>query len=125
MSFCAAINCMDGRVQVPVIEYLRERCGVEYVDIISEPGPVRILSARPDSADADSIFERVEVSVKEHGIRSLALAAHFDCGGNPLPKGDQLEQLGKALNLLYGRYPDLEIIGLWVDAEGEVEEIEV
>ena len=39
MSFCTAINCMDGRVQLPVIRFLQERFKVDYVDVISEPGP--------------------------------------------------------------------------------------
>jgi hypothetical protein len=37
--FAAAINCMDGRAQLPVIEWLKRECGVDYVDTITEPGP--------------------------------------------------------------------------------------
>ena len=37
-TFATAINCMDGRVQLPVIKFLQERFKAEYVDIISEPG---------------------------------------------------------------------------------------
>ena len=39
MSFYTTINCMDGRVQLPVISYLMERFGVQYVDAITGPGP--------------------------------------------------------------------------------------
>ena len=53
MSFCTAINCMDGRTQLPVIEFLKDKFGVEFVDTITEPGPVRILADQPDSAQAD------------------------------------------------------------------------
>ncbi|MHA1252503.1 MAG: carbonic anhydrase, partial [Candidatus Helarchaeota archaeon] len=28
MKFCTVINCMDGRVQIPVINYLRKRFNV-------------------------------------------------------------------------------------------------
>jgi len=41
MEFCTAINCMDGRVQIPVISFLEERFNARYVDVISEPGPNR------------------------------------------------------------------------------------
>jgi len=34
MSYCTVINCMDGRVQLPVIKYLKERFDVDYVDSI-------------------------------------------------------------------------------------------
>ncbi len=39
MSFCTAINCMDGRTQLPVIEFLKNKLSVEYVDTVTEPGP--------------------------------------------------------------------------------------
>ena len=48
MEFCTAINCMDGRVQIPVITYLKERFKADYVDVVSEPGPNRILAEGSD-----------------------------------------------------------------------------
>ncbi len=44
--FAVAINCMDGRIQIPVIDYVKKRFHVRYVDMITEPGPVRILSEK-------------------------------------------------------------------------------
>ena len=44
MSFCTVVNCMDGRVQLPVIRYLQDRIEVLYVDSVTEPGPVRSLA---------------------------------------------------------------------------------
>jgi hypothetical protein len=44
MHFCTVINCMDGRVQLPVNKYLQKRFNVAYVDSITEAGPVRIIS---------------------------------------------------------------------------------
>ena len=34
ITFATAINCMDGRVQIPVIEYLKKEFKVDYVDMI-------------------------------------------------------------------------------------------
>jgi len=42
--FATAINCMDGRCQLPVIEWMKKRYGVEYVDMITEPGPDGVLA---------------------------------------------------------------------------------
>jgi hypothetical protein len=36
MSFCTAINCMDGRVQLPTITFLKKHFGIEHVDCITE-----------------------------------------------------------------------------------------
>jgi len=43
-SFAAAINCMDGRTQIPVIDYVKRRFRVDHVDMITEPRPIRILA---------------------------------------------------------------------------------
>jgi len=41
--FAAAINCVDGRTQIPVMEWMKKNCRVDYVDMVTEPGPVKIL----------------------------------------------------------------------------------
>jgi hypothetical protein len=122
-TFCTSINCMDGRVQRPVIEYLEKRFRVDYVDEISEAGPVRYLAGEPDSFETRAILRRVEISLDKHGSRSIALAAHHDCAGNPVDEERQREQLQEGLQLLRERYPRTEIIGLWVDADWKVSEV--
>ena len=110
-------------MQLPVIDYLRDRFGVEYVDIVSEAAPVRILSAQPDSNAAESLFARVEVSVEKHRSKGIAIVAHYDCAGNLVSEFVQLEQLRSCLHFVSKRYSELDVIGLWVDAKWEVSEI--
>ena len=43
MSFGTVIDCMEGRVQTPVNNYLSGRFGVNYVDVISAAGPAGCL----------------------------------------------------------------------------------
>lgn len=57
-TFAAVINCMDGRTQVPVIEFMKSRCGVDYVDMVTEPGPVKILAERTYLTIVDQIRKR-------------------------------------------------------------------
>jgi hypothetical protein len=113
---------MDGRTQLPVNEFLREKLGVQYVDTITEPGPVRILSEEPQSASAASILNRVDISVHKHGSACVAIVGHWDCTGNPAPEETQRQQLDSAMRLLAARYPDVRILGLWVDSAGSVQE---
>lgn len=40
--FATTINCMNGRVQIPVIDYMKSKYGVDYVDMVTEPGPNKI-----------------------------------------------------------------------------------
>ena len=42
--FATTINCIDGRVQVPVIEYIKLTYGFDYVDMITSAGPNLILA---------------------------------------------------------------------------------
>ena len=39
MSFATSIHCMDGRIQEPIIQYIKTKYDVQYVDVITEPGP--------------------------------------------------------------------------------------
>ena len=123
MSFCTVINCMDGRVQLPVIRYLQERFGTTYVDSITEPGPVRILASGDNAAQVDAILDRVRISMDQHKSIGIAVVGHHDCTGNPTPHRRQLVQIEDSIRLLRGHYPDAPVLGLWVDHDGEVHEI--
>ena len=123
MRFCSAVNCMDGRVQLPVIKYLQNRFNVDYVDTITEAGPDLILSQSKDTITVKTIFDRLDISVEKHKSVGIAIAGHHDCAGNPVPKEDHINHIQKSVTLLRQQYEDLEIIGLWVDASWEVHEI--
>ncbi len=123
MSFCRAINCIDGRVQLPVIEYLMDRFGVQYVDSVTEAGPVTRLSGSPGSSVSASLYRRVEFSIRVHRSRKLAIVAHHDCAGNNVSDHRQHEQLRSCVQALARRYPQMTILGLWVDANWNVEEV--
>ncbi|MCK5113642.1 MAG: hypothetical protein KAR11_02635 [Phycisphaerae bacterium] len=123
MSFCTVINCMDGRVQLPVINYLRERFGVEYVDSITEPGPNRIVGQQSDTPLLESILNRVTISVEKHNSVGLAIVAHYDCAGNPVDKPQQLDDLEQAVTFLRERFVKIPVVGLWVDETWTVSEV--
>ena len=96
MSFCTAINCMDGRAQIPVIEFLQQRFGVDYVDSITEPGPNKILAEQTDSQRLDSIFQRLQISLRHHHSVGLAVVGHADCAGNPATEQEQAAHTRRA-----------------------------
>ena len=116
-SFATAINCMDGRVQLPVNEWMRRQYGVTYVDTITEPGPIKILAEKqPDSA-VESIKQRTDISVHKHGSSVIAVVAHYDCAGNPVDKATQMGQLDLSTAQVKAWGYDVPIIGLWVDEQ--------
>ncbi|HHJ51833.1 MAG TPA: hypothetical protein ENJ89_01450 [Caldithrix abyssi] len=123
MNFCTAINCMDGRVQLPVIDYLKKRFGVAYVDAITEAGPNRIVAEQTNKALLQSIYNRVDISIENHNSVGIAIVGHYDCAGNPAPQEEQMVHIQKAVRALGQRYENMEIIGLWVDENRRVHEV--
>jgi hypothetical protein len=123
MSFCTAVNCMDGRVQLPVIRYLQGRFNVEHVDSVTEPGPNLLLAKRTDEGVVQSILRRICISVDKHSSVAIALAGHYDCAGNPATQQEQKQHVAAGIEFLRRQYPDITIIGLWVDESWEVHEV--
>lgn len=122
--FCTAINCMDGRTQIPVISYMQKRFDAISVDMITEPGPNKILAEGEGTSLVHSIQARIDISIKKHATVGMAIVGHEDCGGNPVDKPKQFTQLIAARKFLRETYPDLESIALWVDLKGNVEELD-
>ena len=119
--FGTAINCMDGRTQLPVNDYLRKEYGLDFIDTVTEPGPVKMLA--DNTAGVESIRQRVNISIQAHGSKLIAIVAHHDCAGNPVPKETQYEQVKLALkNVSAWNYP-VQLIGLWVNENWEVKPI--
>jgi hypothetical protein len=123
MSFTAAISCIDGRVHLPLISYMQDRFDAQYVDLITEPGVVAVLSAEPDSQRSAFIFSKVDVSVTKHAPKAIAIVAHDDCAGNPVSKSDQMKQLANCYKTLRARYPKENLFALWVDGDWKVHEV--
>ena len=122
-AFATAINCMDGRVQVPVMEFLKKKYGVDYVDMITEPGQDGILATNKDQTIIDSIKKRVGISTEKHGSRYIAVVGHHDCAGNPVDKNTHMEHIRSAIKTVKSWGIKAEVIGLWVDAEWKVSEV--
>lgn len=120
MTFCTSIHCMDGRIQEPTIRFLKEKYSVEYVDAITEPGPCKILAENQDPYLMDSIVSRVNISVDKHKSELICVSGHYDCAGNPVERVIQEEQVKTAIGFLSGRYPDVKVIGLWIDRNWRV-----
>ena len=120
MSFCTAVNCIDGRVQLPVIRFLQERFGVLYVDLVTEPGPVRSLAGPADAETKRSILRRVAMSIDAHESGVVAVVAHAGCAGNPTDDEQQRLQLAESAGYLAENIPGVSIVGLWVDERWSV-----
>ena len=110
---------MDGRVQDAVKDYMKENYKVDYVDMVTEPGPNKILagpaSGRPsDKLVIENIKKRVEISVGHHGSKVVAIVGHFGCAGNPTEKEEQIKHLQEAKKTVKAFGFPVEVVLLWV-----------
>jgi len=122
--FGTAINCMDGRTQLPVTGWMQARYDLDYVDMITEPGPDKMLSqGRPEQVE--SIRSRVLISVNAHGSQIILVAAHHDCAGNPVTKEEHIRMLRDCLKVVKSwDLPVKDVIGVWINDSWAVEPID-
>jgi hypothetical protein len=104
MSFCTVVNCIDGGVQLPVVEFLKQRFQADYVDCITEAAPVRILAGETSHRQVQSITDRVDIFVAKRESKGISVVVHHDCAGNPVDKQKQLEQIDISVKYLKGHY---------------------
>lgn len=111
------------RQSLKQIDFIQNRFYADYVDNITEPGPAGTLSRSLVSTDAASIFKRVEISIQAHASNGIAIVAHYDCAGNPIPESEQIQQFNTCLKILSEQYSQVDVIGLWLDKDWAVHEI--
>lgn len=120
--FITAINCMDGRTQEPLIKWAKERFNVDFVDMINEPGPDLVLLTE-DKKFFDYILKKIKISTEKHGSKMLVIVGHYDCAGNPVSKEQHLKLIKKSVEIAKKHLPEIEILGVYINDNWEVEEI--
>ena len=119
-SFGCAVNCMDGRVQGPVADWVKVNFGVQYVDMVTEAGPDGILAHGP-SPLVESIRSRVQVSTGPHSAHVVVIAGHEGCAGNPVSPEQHKADVRAGMSVVAAWGLPVTIVGLWVSEWGTVE----
>jgi hypothetical protein len=100
MRFGTVINCIDGRVQLPVLRYLEDHYALDFFDSVTEAGPIRIMTERKEQCRLIALKQQIRVSLEAHQSRFIAVVGHHDCAGNPAERTVQEQQIEKALEIL-------------------------
>ena len=114
--FGTAINCMDGRVQIPMTTWMKDRFGLDYVDMITEAGPDKIVS-EGEPAHVKLVRNKTELSIEKHGSEVVVIMGHDDCGGNPVPKERHFEQIKAAMQVIKSWNLPVSIYGVWLETD--------
>jgi carbonic anhydrase len=112
--FAAVINCMDGRIQTRTIDHLMIRFGARYIDNITCTGAVQHLAGSL-TPTGEGLLRSVAVSIRAHATTQVAVVAHADCAGNPVPDSKQKIQLREAAVVVSERFPELEVVAIFLD----------
>ena len=97
MKFGTLVNCTDGRVQYPVMDYLKKKYDFDFFDAANEAGPLRTLTKNSDKCRLITLKEQIRTSLEEHDSKFIALVGHHDCTDNPGDRAFQENQMDAAL----------------------------
>jgi len=114
------LNCMDGRVQLPVLHWIKEKYSVDFVDVITEAGMDNVLANQQDISE---VVRSINISVNINKSTKLFVVGHYDCRGNPVEEPVHRQEIAQAVQRLKGQWPHLEIVGLWVNKNWMVETV--
>ena len=123
LRFGTLVTCIDGRVQRPTILWMREQYAVDFVDVISEPGPDKLL-AEGWPSDVVPVQKKVSFSVQAHVSRIVGISGHFDCAGNPATPEEHREQIRRSVQLARSWGLPAQVVGLWLNEQWQIEVVE-
>jgi len=118
--FATAITCIDGRVQQPISDWVKLHTNVDYVDLVTEPGPDKVLSSGPSNLLED-IIRRARFSVLHHQSPVVAVTGHHDCAANDADRQEHVEQILEGVRVVFAHQLNVRILGLWLNEWHSVE----
>lgn len=110
--FGTSVSCMDGRIQIPLINWIKENFSVDYVDTITEPGIDKLVA---DNTDLESIKIKVGISINKHESELIVVSGHYDCAGNPVSNEEHITQIKKGIEVISSWNLGVKVVGVWVD----------
>src|SRR5262245_46346395 len=114
------LNCMDGRVQMPVQTWIKQNYPVDFVDVITEAGMDGVLAKQEDVSE---ILRSIKVSVELNKSNRIFVVGHHDCRGNPVDQKAHYKDIASAVSRLKKLRPKEEVVGLWVTDKWNVETV--
>lgn len=120
-TFATALNCIDGRAQLAVNEWMRQKYDVDFVDTITGPGMDKIVNA--DDEILAPYKKATEISVTKHGSKTIAVVGHYDCAGNPVSDEEHKNHIRQAVEKIKSWNWSVDVVGLWVNDRWQVEQV--
>lgn len=113
-SFGTVLNCIDGRVQIPVINWMKENFDLDYVDLITEPGMDKVLS-QGKMSEILRLKNKVKISITAHKSSVIAIVGHYDCAANNVSDYKHYKEIAESIEAVKAWDFSVRVVGLWVD----------
>lgn len=110
--FGTSVSCMDGRIQIPLTNWIKENFSVDYVDTITEPGIDKQVA---DNTNLESIKNKVGISINKHESELIVVSGHYDCAGNPVSNEEHITQIKKGVEVISSWNLGVKVVGVWID----------
>ncbi len=117
--FCTLICCMDGRFIHIINEYIRKNYEYNFVDTITDAGPVNKIINEQYLKDIEDKI--VLISVNKHKSDHIFIAGHSDCAGCPIDDDKQKKYIYDATKMIHEDLNGMKTTGLFVSSDGSIE----
>ncbi|MFA9378031.1 MAG: carbonic anhydrase [Lachnotalea sp.] len=113
-NYGTALNCIDGRTQIPVINWMQQNCCVNYVDLITELGMDKVLS-QGSCDEIERLRRNTIISINAHHAKVVAVVGHDDCAANPVSDQEHYYDIRASMRVVKSWELPVTVIGLFVD----------
>lgn len=123
-AFATTVNCIDGRVQRCVNDFIRNQEGVEYIDTITLAGACKVISDRKHTNLIDNVKYRLDISVNGHDSNYVSIVGHYDCTAIEEDDDTQKGYILNSAKTITEWFPNVSVEALWVNENFEVEKLQ-
>jgi len=117
-NYGTVINCIDGDAQLPALRFFNNAWKTDWVDLITEAAPEKLLSEGTDTTAIGHLFRNILESLDGQSEKRLAIVSHATCSCCVASKDAKLEMLRKSGRYLVKQFPDVKVAGIWLDRNG-------
>ena len=110
-SFATSLSCMDGRVQIPMNDWIKAKYAVDFVDTITAPGIDKVMF----DGNVESLKKSVMISVTNHKSNHIVVSGQFGCAGNPVSDEEHFTHIKKSVEIISSWNLDADVVGVWID----------
>lgn len=118
---CVVITCGDADMQLPIISYAEKHFGILHTIVFTVAKPSYLIAENPDSKKAKKLLQDLSDLMLKNKLKTIALVAHDNHEDET--EQTQLMLLNAAVEFLAELYRGIEVVGLWIDSKGMVQEV--